>query len=259
MTNVQGGLQLFPSKQVPALIKATDDFGVNNKDKKAQVILTINQGAGPVGGLLLSLYDGPKAAAEKAFAPFNKIKPQPLIDTRREQSFASFSKSTPSQLQGGARGAFHTMMTTKLTTNFMNAVHNESAYYAANSGLLKLKDAGAFYSYDLEPFDPDYGQFAQDSAFPHDTSPLPLNLYWGWRSAANDAHFRKEMVASVERLTKVARDEGIFPEGQPVYPNYALARYQGKQLYGQNTARLRKIRDQIDPDRIMELAGGFVI
>lgn len=248
---------MFGTKQVPALIKATNDFGVNNKDKKAQVILTINQGAGPAGGLLLSLYDGPKAAAEKAFAPFSKIKA--LIDTRKEQTFAKFASSTPSQLQAGARGAFHTMMTTKLTTNFMHAVFNESQYYAAKSGLLKLKDAEAFYSYDLEPFDPNYGQHAVDSAFPHDTSPLPLNLYWGWRSAANDAHFRSEMVASVNRLTKAARAEGILAEEQPVYPNYALARMKGEQLYGANTARLRSIRDKIDPSRIMDLSGGFVI
>ena len=33
-----------------------------------------------------------------------------------------------------------------------------------------------------------------------------------------------------------------------------------EKLYGvENTARLRQIRDQIDPDRIMDLAGGYEI
>lgn len=182
---------------------------------------------------------------------------KPLLSTVKEQSFASFTGSVPSQIQGGKRGAFHTMMTTALTAGFLDAVLNETKYYGDQSSL--LHDAGGYYSYDLEPFDSKYGQHAQDSAFPHDKSPLPLNLYWAWFSADHDAHFRKEMAESVNRLIKVAKAEGIFDESQPVYPNYALSSYKGEQLYGANTARLRVIQKEVDPHGVMFLSGGFTI
>lgn len=241
---------------MPALIRATNKFGGMSTDPRAQVILTLNTGpASPADAILLSLFNGPEADGIKAFAPFDNIKP--IISTVKEQSFKSFGSSTPSQVQAGRRGAFHTMMTTKLTTAFMHAVYNESLYYGGLDG--PLVDPGAFYSYDLEPFDLSYGQHSSDSAFPHSKSPLPLNLYFAWTLPENDKSFRAEMVKSVNRLIKVAKSEGIFDESQPVYPNYALARYSGEQLYGKNTQRLRAIRESVDPMNTMLLAGGFSI
>jgi hypothetical protein len=68
------------------------------------------------------------------------------------------------------------------------------------------------------------------------------------------------MRQSIATLKQVAIAEGIYQETFPEYPNYALAGTTAEDLYGsQNAARLRAIRDQIDPDRIMDLAGGFDI
>lgn len=51
----------------------------------------------------------------------------------------------------------------------------------------------------------------------------------------------------------------MFDASQPVYPNYALATYQGEQLYGANTAKLRAFIESVDPHNVMLLLGGFTI
>lgn len=60
----------------------------------------------------------------------------------------------------------------------------------------------------------------------------------------------------MQRLTAVAKKEGI---SVPIkYPNYAITGTSATTLYGaQNAARLKAVRAQVDPDGIMELAGGF--
>ncbi|KAM0134626.1 hypothetical protein ACHAO1_005543 [Botrytis cinerea] len=249
---VYGGIQIYGIDAIPGLINATNTFQQENTDDKAQVILTINGGLVP-GAILISFYDGPTRPS--AFDPFNNVGAIPLISNVESQSFASFAKATPSNLQAGHRGAFHTMMTTSLTVGFMQAVYNESSFY----GALAILHGGTFLSYDVEPFT-DYGRYATDSAFPHANSPLPLNLYFAWTLQSQDAFWRGVMQQSIDHLTEVAKREGIFSEDQYAYPNYALSTYGGAQLYGPtNAARLREIQSKYDPNGVMLLAGGFNI
>lgn len=68
------------------------------------------------------------------------------------------------------------------------------------------------------------------------------------------------MKASIERLKNVAISEGIYKEDYTAYPNYAITGKTAEELYGAtNAARLRQIRAQVDPNGVMELAGGFTI
>lgn len=247
---VYGGSQIFDSAQIPALIAATDSFQQNNKDPKAQVILTINGGTIP-GAILLSFYDGP--GRPTAFDPYNNINAS--ISTLAVQSFASFSTSTPAATFSGFRGAFATLSTSGLTANFMAAVANESSHY----GSLALLNSGLLLSYDLEPF-MNYGEHATDSAYPHANSPLPLNLYYAWTFDADDTYWRGIMQQSIDYLIEVAKAEGIYNAKMYAYPNYALDTYTGSQLYGPtNAVRLRTIQSKYDPDGVMSLTGGFTI
>lgn len=83
-----------------------------------------------------------------------------------------------------------------------------------------------------------------------------LNVYFAWALDIEDSFWYSAMRASVQRLVDVAKTEGIYIETR--YPNYAVTGTSAKSLYGSsNAARLEKIRGQIDPDRTMELAGGF--
>ncbi len=246
---VYGGIELYGNDAVPALIEATNKFQSENTDPEAQLILTINGGLIP-GAILLLFYDVPSRPA--AFDPFNNVTGA-SISTVKTQSFASFAKGTPSNLQAGHRGAFHTLSTNGLTEAFMTAVHNESSFY----GALALLHSGNLISYDVEPF-LKFGKYATDSAFPHANSPLPLNLYFSWDASSQDEYWRGAIQQSIDTLTEVAKKEGIYSPDLYAYPNYALDTYSGPQLYGPvNTRRLKAIQARYDPNGVMQLAGGF--
>lgn len=63
----------------------------------------------------------------------------------------------------------------------------------------------------------------------------------------------------MDKLTAVAKQEGIWDADLTAYPNYALSTYGGEQLYGANVGRLRAVRQSVDPDGVMELSGVFTI
>ncbi|KAF4539443.1 FAD linked oxidase [Lasiodiplodia theobromae] len=122
-----------------------------------------------------------------------------------------------------------------------------------------IKHSGVSVSYDIEPFLKTWGEHATESAYPHTNSPLPLNMDFAWLSSDDDEYWYNAMRSSVNRLKDVAMQEGIH-SNFTTYPNYAITNTTAEELYGtQNAARLRSIRNQVDPDRVMELAGGFSI
>ena len=145
-------------------------------------------------------------------------------------------------------------------------------------GQVSLFHSGTMVSFDIEPFT-NYGQHATDSAYPHADSLLPvslpldsatpnksnverrqLNLYVAWIHSAEDEWWYARIRQALATLKQVARAEGIYNDTFPAYPNYALSNTTAEGLYGaQNAARLRVIRNQIDPERVMDLAGGFEI
>lgn len=88
---------------------------------------------------------------------------------------------------------------------------------------------------------------------------IQLNMDFAWLSSDDDEYWYNAMRSSVNRLKDIAMQEGIH-SNFTTYPNYAITNTTAEELYGtQNAARLRSIRNQVDPDRVMELAGGFSI
>lgn len=68
------------------------------------------------------------------------------------------------------------------------------------------------------------------------------------------------MKQSIATLKQVAIEEGIYSESFTSYPNYAISGTTAEELYGEaNAERLREIRDIYDPEKVMDLAGGFEI
>ena len=250
--NMQGGYQVFVGDSIAQIINATATFSNTNTDPKAQVITSLSYLAGIPEAVLLSFYDGPTRPA--AFAPFDNI--QALSSDVSTRTFSSLAKSSPDEASANTRGAFHTLSTTGYTLNFLNAVLNETKFY----GSLAALHSGVFIDYDIEPFLKTYGQYATDSAYPHDKSPLPLNLYFTWLDPSEDTFWRTALQTSVNTLAKVAKTEGIFDASAPAYPNYALSTYSGVQVYGaQNDARLKAIKASVDPNGVMDLTGGFTL
>ncbi|KAB2576489.1 FAD linked oxidase [Lasiodiplodia theobromae] len=250
---VYGGLALYGNDKLDAVLEATAKFDAESSDPKAQIITTL-EGSALTGttALVLFFYDGP--TKPESFGLFDNI--TATLDTTRTQTFAEFVQGFPSNLITNARGTFHTFSTSKLTPGFVNAVRNETD----TLGKVMASHSGTSISYDIEPFLKTYGEKATDSAYPHANSPLPLNLYFAWLSPADDEFWYNAMRSSIETLRTFAINEGIYSSDFTAYPNYAISNTTAEDLYGAtNAERLRSIRSQVDPDGIMELAGGFSI
>ncbi|KAF9639259.1 FAD linked oxidase [Lasiodiplodia theobromae] len=248
---VYGGVKVYGSDEIDAVLNATAQFDAENTDPKAQIITTLR--GEPVGmvSLVLFFYDGPESPP--AFAPFENI--SSIISHTKTQSFNDFVKGFPANYMPQARGTFHTLSTSKLTPGFLAAVRNETDTLRKTM----IKHSGVSVSYDIEPFLKTWGEHATESAYPHTNSPLPLNMDFAWLSSDDDEYWYNAMRSSVNRLKDIAMQEGIH-SNFTTYPNYAITNTTAEELYGtQNAARLRSIRNQVDPDRVMELAGGFSI
>ena len=60
-----------------------------------------------------------------------------------------------------------------------------------------------------------------------------------------------------ETIHDVALADGQNVSHAAVYVNYALFGTPLEDMYGGNVQRLREIKAVIDPERVMDLAGGF--
>ncbi|KAK4170851.1 hypothetical protein QBC36DRAFT_111704 [Triangularia setosa] len=249
---VWGGLRIYPSTSVPALLNATRLFQTENTNPKAGLITTLE--GGPLGttALVLMFYDGPEKPP--IFSLFDGI-PFLVSGTLPNRKWTDFIASFPAELKLNLRGTFASVSTSTFTARFLQAIKNETD----SIGLTKGLKTGMTVSYDIEPFT-QYGIHATDSAFPHADSPLPLNLYFSWASAAHDEFWYNRMKQSLATLKQVAIEEGIYSDSFTSYPNYAISGTTAEELYGEvNAERLREIRDIYDPAKVMDLAGGFEI
>lgn len=76
-----------------------------------------------------------------------------------------------------------------------------------------------------------------------------------WTFPTDDTFWHDQVRQSRDTLKAVASAEGLL---HPIsYSNYAAAGTAAEELYGaKNAARLARLRDQVDPDRVMDLTGG---
>jgi hypothetical protein len=250
-SQVWGGLRMYPASQVPELLNATERFFYENEDPKAGLIVTLDGRALGTSALGLFFYDGPEKP--EVFDMFDGFKT--TLDNTGKKSYQDLIHSFPAELALNPRGTFATFSTTELTGRFMEAVRQE----AEDIGKVLILHSGITASYDIEPFTR-YGKHATHSAYPHDDSLLPLNLYFVWTDPGEDEWWYARVRQSLATLKEVAMDEGIYEDKFVEYGNYALADTSAEKLYGRhNAARLRDLRDEIDPERVMDLAGGFDI
>jgi Berberine and berberine like len=111
----------------------------------------------------------------------------------------------------------------------------------------------------LEPFDKGIFTHGSESAYPPDRShaifPSSLTLEW------TDASLDETMALALRQISNTIRAAALA-DGQDVshaalYPNYALFGTPLEDMYGGNVERLRQIRAAIDPEYVMNLAGGW--
>ena len=120
-------------------------------------------------------------------------------------------------------------------------------------------DENAALSLTLEPFDKGLFSYGSKSAYPPDRSHVifPSSLTVEWLNASLD----ETMASALRQISNTIRAVAIA-DGQDVldaalYPNYALFGTSLNDMYGGNVERLRQIRAEIDPEYVMNLAGGW--
>ncbi|KAG8734885.1 hypothetical protein FRC12_018302, partial [Ceratobasidium sp. 428] len=250
---VWGGLRTFTFDQIPRINNATIDFINGVTDPKAGIITTYNYLLGQPGVFLLMFYDGPTPPAG-IFERFDSI-PHFTSDVST-RSLASLVKASPANATYGSRGAFNTVSLKTYSLSLIEQVANQSLYWGTRGNF----HGATFISYDVEPFLPSMNARSKGGAYPHDDYLIPLNLYFAWQGELNDSFFIEALKQSTQVIFNQAVAEGqpnIAGEKQIKYGNYASGSESLGSIYGNNLARLKAIKSQLDPANVMSLAGGY--
>ena len=73
--------------------------------------------------------------------------------------------------------------------------------------------SSTFVSYDVEPFNQDWGTVSKGGPYPHGLnsngkSPLPLNIYYAWTLPSDDAFWKQAALDTAEVIKATARADG---------------------------------------------------
>ena len=120
-------------------------------------------------------------------------------------------------------------------------------------------DSTALVGSALEPFGSGLFSHGSPSAYPPNRSqavfPSVLNI--AWSNASLDDTMADLLRDGAKTIRDLAIADGQNLSDAAVYVNYALFDTPLEDMYGGNLARLRSIKAKIDPERVMDLAGGF--
>lgn len=86
---------------------------------------------------------------------------------------------------------------------------------------------------------------------------LPLDIYFAWLLPLSDETMRDAVRTSAQTIKQKAQELGQDIQDAFLYPNYAIYDTPLEQMYGGNLPVLHAIKEAIDPNGVMDLAGGF--
>jgi len=111
----------------------------------------------------------------------------------------------------------------------------------------------------FEPFLTNLFSHGSDSAYPPDRSRalFPTSLAIVFSNASLDDTVAKAMRNYSDAITAAAVADGQNLTHAAVYPNYALFDTPLEDMYGANIPRLGAIKNEVDPENVMGLTGGF--
>ncbi|VDB99546.1 unnamed protein product [Peniophora sp. CBMAI 1063] len=251
-SDVWGGVITMTGDQFPAVSAAIANFSANNTDTKAAILPSYNSAAGLPGMLLILFYDD--ATQPGLFDAFMDI-PAVTSDVKT-RSFVDFVTSIPISLAPPVRGAFHTTSVLGYSPAILDLIVNMTLTYGPELALL---DSAVLISIDVEPFASTLFTHGSDSAWPPSRSQalLPTNVYFSWVLPSADEMMWAVMEEIEGNVTALAVAEGQDVEHAAKYGNEALGDTTVEEIYGNNVVRLRSIREAVDPEDVMGLAGGF--
>lgn len=124
---------------------------------------------------------------------------------------------------------------------------------------------GVFFSYNVEPFLCDHlSHNTHPSAYPPDSvrnpavATTPMNIFFEWENPAYDADYLAAITETATRIRNlVAQEQGALYEDAPRYNNYAIYNSPLASIYGENLPVLQELKKKYDPNRVMDLTGGW--
>ena len=111
----------------------------------------------------------------------------------------------------------------------------------------------------LKPFDSGLFLHGSPSAYPpdHSRAVFPSVLIIAWSNASLDKTMADLLHDGAKTIHDVAIADRQNLSHAAIYVNYALFNTPLEDMYGGNLVRLCSIKVKVNPDRVMDLAGGF--
>ncbi|KAK7046933.1 FAD-binding domain-containing protein [Favolaschia claudopus] len=265
---VWGGHLSYAASDITKVNAAVAAFEQQNTDTRAAIVSGITGLPGPNGTFAQPIaavqlfYDGP-VVPEGMFADFFAI---PTVSNNWGGPITFLAWSGKDGGVSSLRGVFHAFSTLPHTPEFLQDVVDEVSAFGAELG----PKSAAYLSVAIEPFMSGAlnTPASSSSAYPPVRSPvlLPSNIFFGYTDASQDATFHSAVARIQANIVAKARARGlIYPESQggSIYANYALGGTDGAHVvdfYGEeHLAKLRCVREEVDPHGVMRLAGGWKI
>ncbi|KAF7783383.1 CAZyme family AA7 [Agaricus bisporus var. burnettii] len=237
------------------VIKAVEEFSMNNKDEKAQLEATYTVTSKRAFWQVLFFYDAPVASP----IPFRRFLSIPSTkDTTKITTHSQLVKD--SKFPPVIGSYFHTVPIIHYTARILDVVEKTiNASYARS--LADERSAGVFY-WIAEPFFNHYSHISYPSAFPHSTSnPTTPSCFWFNYTSPRDVEYFRQLIKDAgTELQKAVVQEGQGHWDDVKYPNYAVKGTAVEEVYGKSLDRMRALKARIDRKDVMGLQGeGFLI
>ncbi|KAF8551729.1 FAD-binding domain-containing protein [Imleria badia] len=251
-TEVWGGLITYTADVLDRVNIATANFAASNSDPKAAIVTGYIYALGELVVAEALFYDAPTTPTG-IFDEFLAI--PSLTKDVGPRSYLSFVRSIPQNDISGIRGAFNTISATKYPLSFLQSIINETLYWGEHLAL----ECTALVNYNVEVFLPTHlSHNTTPTAYPPSRAHgfMPLEIYFAWLSPDSDQCNYDAVRRSARTLQASANSVGDITN-PALYPNYAIFDTPLVDLYGANLPRLQAIKAAVDPDHVMNLAGGF--
>ncbi|KAL1756883.1 hypothetical protein FB107DRAFT_289773 [Schizophyllum commune] len=255
-----GGHALYTEELSSEFSDALYDFSENNTDPKASLIGSYSSINGELYSTLFMAYNGPTPPD----GIFDKFLSTPMV----ESNISTWDGMLP-LIQSAANNATDYTGTRALYSTAPVEEYTPGLIAFASERIKNLSaalslDEFTTFSYFLEPFVPDYLSHAgeKSSVFPPSRKSriLPTAIAVGWSSPSPDAKGMQVTKDLGEALSAYASDvDGQDLSAYYIYPNYALADVPVEDMYGEYLEKMREVRERVDPNRLMALAGGFKV
>ncbi|XP_006453769.1 hypothetical protein AGABI2DRAFT_181818 [Agaricus bisporus var. bisporus H97] len=253
--DIWGGTIAYSIEHNDEIMKAVEEFSVENTDVKAQLQAVYTLTKEKAFWQIIFFYDAPDSSP----APFKAFLSIPSTsDTTEVTTHSQFVKNTPFPPVVGSY--LHTVPVLQYTVPVLQAV--ETSVNASFAKALKDERSAATFYWFAEPFYNQNSHSTFPSAFPHSPSnPITPSCFWYNYTSPDDVEYFRQSIKDVgTELQTVVVEEGQGRWDDVKYSNYAVKGTTVEEVFGESLDKMRDLKKRIDPKNVMGLQKeGFLI